>query len=86
MENTQSHVGPAYPTVGMVLHSSICEWSVQCKAIIGQIHELPDGFSRRLGRLPVGTLRILNVEGPLNRSMNGWSIGVRIYPDESKTR
>lgn len=86
MENTQRHVGPTNPTVGMVPHSLICEWRVQCKAIIGQIHELPDWFSRRVGRRPVETLRILNGEGPLDRSMNGWSIGVRIYPDELKTR
>ena len=86
MENTQRHVGPAYLTVGMVLHSSICDWRVQCKAIIGHIHELSDGFSRRVGCQLVGTLRILDGEGPLNGSMNGWSIGVRIFPNESKTR
>ena len=82
----QRHVGPAYPTVSMVLHSSICEWRVQCKAIVGHIHELPDRFSRRVGRRLVRTLKILNGEGPLDGSMNGWSIGVHIYLDESKTR
>ena len=86
MGNMQRHVGPAYPTVSMVLHSSICEWRVQCKAIVGHIHELPDGFLRRVGCRLVMTLRILNGEGPFNESMNGWSIGVRIYPDGSKTR
>ena len=74
------------PTVSMVLHSSICEWRVQRKAIVGHIHELPDGFLRRVGCRLVMTLRILNGEGPFNESMNGWSIGVRIYPDGSKTR
>ena len=49
-------------------------------------HELLDGFSRRVDRRHVGTLRILNGEGPLDRSMNGWSIGVHIRLDKSKTR
>jgi len=77
---------PAYPTIGMVLHSLVCESRVLCEAIIGHIHELSDRFSRRVGRRFVRTLRILNGEGPLDGSMNGWSIGVGIYPDESKTR
>ena len=76
----------AYPTINMVLHSLVCEWRVWCEAIIGHIHELFDRFSRRVGRRFVGTLRILNGEGPLDGSMNGWSIGASIYPDESKTR
>ena len=82
----QRHVGPAYPTIGMVLHSLIYEWRIQCQAIIGHIHELPDRFLRKVGCRLVMTLRILNGEGPFDGSMNGWSIGVHIYPDESKTR
>ena len=77
---------PAYPTIGMVLHLSVCEWRVWCEAIIRHIHELSNRFSRRVGRRFVGTLRILNGEGPLDESMNGWSIGAGIYPDELKIR
>ena len=75
-----------YLTIGMVLHSSVCEWRVWCEAIIGHIHELFDRFSRGVGCRPVGTLRILNGEGPPDESMSGWSIGASIYVDESKTR
>ena len=53
---------------------------------MGHIHELSDRFSRRVGHGPIGTFRILNGEGPPDKSMNGWSIGVGIYLDESKTR
>ena len=77
---------PAYLTIGMVLHSLVYEWRIWCEAIVGHIHELSNKFSRRVGRRFVRTLRILNGEGPLDGSMNGWSIGAGIYPNESKTR
>ena len=75
-----------YLTIGMVLHSSVYEWRVRCEAIVGHIHELSDRFSRRVGHGPIGTFRILNGEGPPDKSMIGWSIGAGIYLDESKTR